>query len=95
MFSVCCCWLVVVCGRGGCACVCVCVAVVVVVVVVFLGVCGRGGGVVGEGYGGCSLLGRRMHGRGMDREGRNDHQHGVTFPFLSDRNPLWTHSNLI
>ena len=25
----------------------------------------------------------------------SDHQHGMTFPFLSDRNPLWTHSNLI
>ena len=23
------------------------------------------------------------------------HLHGMTFPFLSDRNPLWTHSNLI
>ena len=23
------------------------------------------------------------------------HQHGMTFPYLSDRNPLWTHSNLI
>ena len=23
------------------------------------------------------------------------HQHGMTFPFLSNRNPLWTHSNLI
>ena len=22
------------------------------------------------------------------------HQHGITFPFLSDRDPLWTHSNL-
>ena len=22
------------------------------------------------------------------------HQHGMTFPFLSDRNPLWTHSSL-
>ena len=23
------------------------------------------------------------------------HLHGMTFPFLSDRNPLWTHSNLM
>ena len=23
------------------------------------------------------------------------HLHGMTFPFLSDRNPLWTHSNVL
>ena len=23
------------------------------------------------------------------------HLHGMTFPFLSDRNPLWAHSDLI